>query len=190
MGACDTLDNWKNFTAQNRFNATKDLVNQYTKEHGLDDVNVVNQHPPDLPGTSKDESQSAGAYDADSRTMYLNPDLFTNGGEGSTPDRAFETAGHEVVHAETRDTFPGDPWLDTDEGHEALEEASDEFGNAVGNDLKAQCTRPPPPESPAAEDSIGDEDMGDEDSVEEEGGGDGGRGRDPGTTGPRDGGPP
>jgi hypothetical protein len=171
MNACNTLDDWKKFTAQNRFKATKDLIDRYTKEHGLQDVNVVNQNPPDLPGTSKDESQSAGAYDPNSRTIYLNPGLFTNEGDGSTPDRAFETAGHEVVHVETRDTFPGDPWLDSDEGHAALEEASDEFGDAVGKDLKAQCRRPPPPESPAAEDSIGDEDMGDEDSGEEEGGG-------------------
>jgi hypothetical protein len=171
MDACATLDDWKKFTAQNRFKATKDLVDRYTKEHGLQDVKVVNQKPPDLPDTSKDESQSAGAYDPNSRTMYLNPGLFTNEGDGSTPDRAFETAGHEVVHVETRDTFPGDPWLDSDEGHKALEEASDAFGDAVGKDLKAQCRRPPPPESPAAEDSIGDEDMGDEDSVEEEGGG-------------------
>jgi hypothetical protein len=191
MGACDTLENWKKFTAQNRFKATQDLIDQYAKEHGLDDVNVVNQNPPDLPGTDKDESKSSGAYDPDTRTIYLNPGLFTNDGDGSTPDRAFETAGHEIVHAEARDTFPGDPWLDSDEGHDLLEETSDAFGDAVGKDLQAQCKRPPPAQSPAAEDSIGDEDLGDEDSDDDEGGGDN-RGRPPrkGTQAPRDGGTP
>lgn len=191
MGACDTLENWKNFTPENRYNATKDLINQYAAEHGLDDFNVVRENPPDLPDTAKDESQSSGAYDPDSRTIYLNPDLFTNSGDGSTPDRAFETAGHEVVHAEARDTFPGDPWLDTDEGHDVLEQTSDAFGDAIGNDIKGQCNRPPPPESPAAEDSIGDEDLGDDDSDVEEGGGDGGRRmvHDGGIEPPRDAGP-
>lgn len=185
---CDALKNWKKSNSEQRFQEVKRLIQQYAREHNLRDVNVVRQPPPDIRNTARDESQFKGAYNPDTRTVYLHPGLFTDNDEGSTPDSAFETAGHEMVHVEARDTFPGDPWLDSDAGDSIMEKAADDFGDAVGKDIKEGCKRRPPPPSPAADDSLGDDDFGDDDD-----GGSGGGARDGGTLsagGGRDGGQP
>lgn len=152
MDPCDRLDYWDKFTPSNRFETVKDLINQYAEEHGMDPVNVKNEAYPDDPDTEVDESKYSGAYDPDSRTVYLNPDLFNS----DNPGDAFDTAGHEMVHAEAHDTFPGDPYWDTDEGHAMQESVADEYGSSVAKDLQAPCNRPPPSQSPAEDDDLGD----------------------------------
>lgn len=151
MDPCDRLDYWDKFTPSNRFETVKDLINDYVKEHDMEPVDVKFEPYPDDPDTETDESKARGAYDADNRVIYLNPDIF-----GEDPSGAFETAGHEMVHVEAHDTFPNDPYWNTDEGHQMQEDIAREYGESVGKDLQAPCNRPPPSQSPAEDDDLGD----------------------------------